>query len=178
MAITIQLAEIVTLRNMAKAYRDHKESLDKPIECDKTVSLSKSVESLSNRTGFAEVATYGKDYIQKGHGGKMVDKMREAIKKGKVKNDDEITDTYLNLNRNIDWDEVKYRSDVASESENFTAEKTSRMSLEDMKNGLLKMTQLNTKDLNFNMNSAYPKRENVVEHVHEVNNNNPDLNIV
>ena len=46
-----------------------------------------------------------------------------------------------------------------------------------MKNGLLKMTQLNTKDLNFHMNSAYPKRENVVEHVHEVNNN-PDLNIV
>ena len=83
----------------------------------------------------------------------------------------------LNQNQNIDWDEVKYRSDVASESESFTAEKTSRVSLEDMKNGLLKMTQLNTKDLNFHMNSAYPKRENVVEHVHEVNNN-PDLNIV
>lgn len=71
------MAEIVVLRGMAQAHRGNKKSLEKPIPADASDSLRKSVEILREKTDFQQAAIANRRFATEGHGGQLVEKMRE-----------------------------------------------------------------------------------------------------
>ncbi|MCR5282661.1 MAG: hypothetical protein K6E18_04775 [Lachnospiraceae bacterium] len=81
---TAQAAEIVVLRNMIKAERGVKASLDHPIPLmgkDFSRSLSKEAEAMMKRESFRSVTADPKvlSLIKKGHGGEMLTEMRKVF---------------------------------------------------------------------------------------------------
>ena len=74
-----QVAEILVLRNMVKAERKVKGSLDVPIPLEGK-SLSAEVEKMMNRESFRSLVSDPKvlSLVTKGHGGEMLTEMRNA----------------------------------------------------------------------------------------------------
>ena len=70
-------AEIVMLRNLGQAHRGKKASLNQPIPTDGASSLVWGVTALKNDPTFKQLVREKKDLIRKGHGGQLVDEMRE-----------------------------------------------------------------------------------------------------
>ena len=70
-------AEIVVLRNLGHAHRGKKSSLNKPIPTDGANSLVFSAQALGQDPNFRRLVMEKKDLITKGHGGQLVDEMRE-----------------------------------------------------------------------------------------------------
>ncbi len=235
------MAEITILRNMAKTQRKKKARLEKTIACDASLSLSKSVDILANKTAFNRLAVEALGDLQSGHGGAMVDTMRRAARTLKPDEYDDITNVFINRNTygglisnikvqaglmldklvnnpgaaasmkeeyrkmafelhglcdsvknlgskrlplgsNVDWDHMDYIEKTLSEGNHFSPEKTADVTVEQMKYGLERMMQTDLKTLNFNMASAYPKKNPAAEHDKEIQNinrkENEEINII
>ena len=70
-------AEVLVLRNMIKAERDSKSTLDRQVPADGT--LEAQVKTLSSDKAYKKIANHPpiKELFSRGHGGKMIEKMRE-----------------------------------------------------------------------------------------------------
>lgn len=55
-------------------------------------------------------------------------------------------------------------------SRSFSPERTARVTVEEMKQGLMRMMETDTKTLNFNMNSAYPNKNTAAGQNKEIQN--------
>ena len=88
----------------------------------------------------------------------------------------------LPLGSNVDWDHMDYIEKTLSEGNHFLPEKTADVTVEQMKYGLERMMQTDLKTLNFNMASAYPKKNPAAEHDKEIQNinrkENEEINII
>ena len=73
------MAEITVLRGMAKADRGNKNSLQKQIAADSSSSLAAATRVLAGRESFRSAAVAVKGYAGKGHGGLMVEKLRDRL---------------------------------------------------------------------------------------------------
>jgi hypothetical protein len=71
------MAEIVVLRGMAQADRGGGRRLEAVIPCDSTGTLHNAARSLAKREDFRRAAEASRGYADKGHGGKLVEKLRE-----------------------------------------------------------------------------------------------------
>lgn len=75
------MAEIVTLRGMAKADRHRINRLQERIRTDSGCSLVHTVRLLADDRGFQLSAEAAKDYAQHGHGGKLAEEIRKNEKR-------------------------------------------------------------------------------------------------
>ena len=73
------MAEIVVLRGLAGAERGSKASLDIPIQTDGSNLLKNNVEILKEKADFQQAAFQEGRFAREGHGGKLVEKLREYL---------------------------------------------------------------------------------------------------
>ena len=88
----------------------------------------------------------------------------------------------LRTEADAERDHIDYIEKTLSECNHFSPEKTADVTVEQMKYGLERMMQTDLKTLNFNMASAYPKKNPAAEHDKEIQNinrkENEEINII